>query len=88
MKKRNLENLIEEQEQYSRRNYFLIHGLALEENEDTDEKVIKFFSENLEINVTKNDIDRSHRLGKNSGLIIVKLIRHNLKAKICSKENC
>jgi len=88
----NLENLIEEQELYSRRNYLFIHGLASEENEDTDEKIIKFFSENLEINVTKNDIDRFHRLGKipptwkNSGPIIVKLIRHNLKVKICSKR--
>jgi len=27
--------------------------VLLKKNEDTDEKVLKFFSENLEINVTK-----------------------------------
>ena len=61
-KNENLENLLEAQEQYSRRNCLLIHGLPAEVNENTDKTVIKFLEINLGINVTEKDLDRPHRL--------------------------
>ena len=87
-KNENLENLLEAQEQYSRRNCLLIHGLPAEINENTDNTVIKFLEINLGINVTEKDLDRSHRLSRPNSPIIVKLISHNLKTLIfsCKKK--
>ena len=38
---------MERQEQYSRRNCILIHGLKEEKNESTDDRVLKLFREEL-----------------------------------------
>ena len=42
---------MERQEQYSRRNYILIHGFKEEKNESTEDRVLKFFREELNENV-------------------------------------
>ena len=42
---------IERQEQYSKRNFILIHGLKVEKNESTDDRVVKSFREGLNENV-------------------------------------
>ena len=44
-------------EQYSRRNYLLIHGVTEKENEDTDKLVIEFFEKEMEEKLSANDID-------------------------------
>ena len=79
-----LESRLEEQEQYSRRNCLLIHGVPSVENENTDETAKEFFHSHLDIKLADYDLDRSHRLGnsKNNGPIIVKFTRHNTKQKI------
>ena len=73
------EEKIKMQEQYSRRNCLLVHGVPAEKNEDTNEVVKRVFKNHLSVEVKNNEIDRCHRLGKsNAGNpIIVKLVRHD-----------
>lgn len=79
--------LIEAQEQYSRRNCALLHGVAAAEDEDTDSLVIATVKEHLAITLERHDIDRSHRLGapRDDGKprpIIVKFTRYNTRAAV------
>ena len=55
-----LEKKIDRQEQYSRRNCILIHGIAENKEENTDQQAIDFINDNLDIKIS---IDRSHRIG-------------------------
>ena len=64
MKVEDLEKKMERQEQYSRRNCILIHGLKEEINESTDDRVLKLFREELNEDVLLADLDRTHRIGK------------------------
>lgn len=81
-----LEKSIDAQEQYSRRNCLLIHGISESDNENTDDIVMKTVQENMEITVSINDIDRTHRIGEKvagkTRPIIVKLTRYNMRSKI------
>jgi len=81
-----LHEQIEMQEQYSRRNCLLIHGIPAKSKENTDEQAKTFFQEHLGIQINDDEIDRSHRLGKASGPIIVKLVRHNTKHLLFSNK--
>ena len=58
-----LENKIDSQEQYSRRNCILIHEIAENKEENTDQQVVDFINDNLDIKIDEIDIDRSHRIG-------------------------
>ncbi|KAK3753059.1 hypothetical protein QZH41_005504 [Actinostola sp. cb2023] len=73
-------------EQYSRRNSIRISGITENKDENTDELVMKTIKEKLNIDITTNDLDRSHRVGlRKPGKprqIIVKLVRHNKKVEI------
>ena len=51
------------QEQYSRRNFLLIHGTDEENQENTDEVVINVLKKEMDEEMTHLDIHRSHRLG-------------------------
>ena len=82
-----LKGCLDRQEQYSRRNCLLIHGLPESENENTDELVIDAIKEKMGEEIEKNEIDRSHRIGspKNNGKsrpIIIKFLRYNTRCKI------
>ena len=46
-----LENKIDRQLQYSRRNCILIHGIAENKEENTDQQAIDYFNENLDIKI-------------------------------------
>ena len=59
-----LENKIDRQEQYSRQHCVLIHGIAENKEENTDQQAIHFIHDNLDIKIDKIDIDRSHRIGR------------------------
>ena len=81
------EQKIEQMEQYSRRSCIVINGLECkadedEEHEDTDETAINFFKTHLNIDVDKNELDRSHRLPSKNKPLIVKFVRHNVKTNI------
>ena len=51
------------QEQYSRRNCLRFYGVEESNGENTDDHVCRIVSEVLKIPITKNDIERSHRVG-------------------------
>ena len=55
---------MERQEQYSRRNCILIHGLKEEMDKSTDDRVLKLFRDELNEDVLLADLDRTHRIGK------------------------
>ena len=63
------EKKMEMQEQYSRRNFILIHGLKEKKNEKTDDRVLKLFREKLNEDVLLVDLDRTHRIGKKKRLM-------------------
>ena len=94
MKVEDLEKKMERQEQYSRRNCILIHGLKEEMDESTDDRVLKLFREELNEDVLLADLDRTHRIGKKSDSsskprpVIVKFARYNIREKVFkSKKN-
>ena len=69
LKKENesLKLLIDAQEQYSRRNCILIHGIPENDRENTDQIALDVIKNQLgipEAIVNKKSIDRSHRIGK------------------------
>ena len=76
---KDLEQKVDRQEQYSRRNCLLIHGIKEEKDENTDDVVIKFIQDGLQEEINIEDLDRTHRIGKvNNGKsrpIIVKFAR-------------
>lgn len=83
-----LELEIDDQEQYSRRNCLLVHGIVEERRENTDELIIDIIKNDVDIEISENDIDRTHRIGapRNPGEkprpIIVKFVRYNVRKKV------
>ena len=81
----------DKQEQYSRRNCLLIHGLPESKNENTDLLAMEAFDTKMNIKITDNDIDRTNRIGKpkNNGKrrpFIIKFVRYNVRKKIFSSK--
>ena len=81
------EKKIETQEQYSRRNCIIIHGLKEEKNESTNDKVVKLFREELNEDVLLADLDRTHRIKKKDSSskprpVIVKFAQYNIREKV------
>ena len=77
----------EAHEQYSRRNCLLIHGVAESHGESTDSLVIDTMKKHLAVNLSPNDLDRSHRLGprRSDGRarpIIIKFSCYNVRASV------
>ena len=79
---------LDPQEQYSRRNCLLVHGMEENNNEDTDQEIINIVKNDLGEEITIHDIDRTHRLGKRKldnnvpRPIIVKFTRYNVRNRI------
>ena len=78
---------LDRQEQYSRRNCLLVHGINELDNEDTDNLVIKNIKDLMNEEIVVTDIDRSHRLGKKkvngkARPIIIKFTRYNVRNRI------
>ena len=74
------------QEQYSRRNCLLLHGVP-EAQTDTDNAVLSVANDKLGLNLTRECIDRSHHLGQSTSNgkprpIIVKLTSYDTRRKI------
>ena len=59
-----LEKLQDQQEQYSRRNCLLVHGIAEEKEEITDKVIINTLNETLDLDITLRDLQITHRIGK------------------------
>ena len=85
-----LSSLVNTQEQYSRRNCILIHGLKENQNEDTEEVVIDKIKSEMDLDISPGDIDRTHRIGvptkgKNR-LIIVRSVRYIDRRRIFTNK--
>ena len=81
----------ESQEQYSRRNCLLLHGVAEAEGENTDSLVINTAKKRLVITLKPYDLDRSHRLGApradgRASPIIAKFSRYNVRSTVYSAK--
>ena len=63
MRVEDLEKKLDRQEQYSRRNCILTHGLKEEKNKSTDDRVLKLFREELNEDILV-DLDRTHGIRK------------------------
>ena len=78
-------NKIDRQEQYSRRNCILIHGIAENKEENTNIDI-------LDVKIDEIDIDRSHRIGrydkakKKSRPVIVKFARYNVRGRVFQEK--
>ena len=81
----------DKQEQYSRRNCLLIHGLPESKNKNSDLLAMETIDTKMNIKITDNDIDRTNRIGKpkNNGKprpVIIKFVRYNVRKKIFSSK--
>lgn len=86
-----LEKSFDSQEQYSRRNCLLVHGIEEKEGESTDKIIIDTVADKMNLAITSEDLDRSHRIGKKkegkkSRPIIVKFSRYNVRQKVFSNK--
>ena len=83
---------MERQEQYSRRNCILIHGLKEEMDESTDDRVLKLFRDELNEDILSANLDKTHRIRKKSDSsskprpVIVKFARYNIREKVCESK--
>ena len=83
-----VDKTLDRQEQYSRRNCPFVHGVEGNNNEDTDQEIIKIVKNDLGEEITIHEIDRTHRSGKRKldnnvpQSIIVKFTRYNVRYKI------
>ena len=73
--------MVERQEQYSRRNCILIHGVKENQNEDTDELVVNKTKSEIDLEISSRDnTDCTHRiyvLNKDKNRpIIIKFVRY------------
>ena len=59
-----VDKTLDRQEQYSRKNGLLVHGVEEKKNEDIDQEVINIVKNDLGEVTANHDIDRTHRLGK------------------------
>ena len=84
---------MDRQEQYSRRNCLLIHGITEGNQENTDDLALEIFKEKSDIELTQRGLDRTHRIGKNDKRsnrprpVIGKFIRYNDRKRFFPRKN-
>ena len=87
-----LSGQVDKQEQYSRRNCLLLHGIPRNNNEKTDDLCLAAMNDHLELSITEADIERTHRIGKprdsgqKSRPIIVKFVRYNDRKNVFNRK--
>ncbi|KAB0802627.1 hypothetical protein PPYR_04813 [Photinus pyralis] len=72
-------------QQYSRRNCIRIFGIKEQPDEDTDNVLLHLFKSKLNLDIDINCIDRSHRVGKNTGRgrhIIARFVSYRDRNKV------
>ena len=60
---KNLENQLDQQEEYSPRNCILIHSITETQGENTYDISLPTTNEHLEIELTEKELDHTHRIG-------------------------
>lgn len=87
-----IDKRIDDLEQYSRRNNLRVFGVHEVQGEDTDTLLLDLFRNKLNLTITLNELDRSHRVGKpvsGSGRprpILVKFISYRIRAQIFTNK--
>ena len=82
-----VDKTLDRQEQYSRRNFLLVHGVEGKNNEDSDQEIINIVKNDLGEEITIH-VDRTHCLGKHKldnnvpQLIVLKFTRYNFSNRI------
>ena len=61
--KKDLEEQIDNMEQYSRKQCLIFMGIKEEREENTDQVILEFCKDNLGITISESQLDRSHRIG-------------------------
>ena len=80
-----LERIVDIQEQYSRHNCLLLHGITEYEHENTDELVLETLKEKIHINITPLDLGRTYRHGEKKAssnkprAVMIKFISYNTR---------
>ena len=82
----NLERIVDRQEQYSRRNWLLLHGIAEGEHQNTDELVLETLNKKMHIDLTPSDLDRTHRIRQKKASskkprTVIKFVSYNTRKK-------
>ena len=86
-----LERIVDRQEQYSRCNCLLLHGIAEGEREQTDDLVLETLNEKMHVDLTPSDLDRTHRIGQKKAssdkprAVILKFVSYNTRKRIFFK---
>ena len=85
-----IEQQIHRQEQYSKRNCLLIHGIKERRHKAIDEVVIQTIKSETDIDIDVKDIDQTHQIGAKTEnkrrLITVKLARYSERRKVFSSN--
>lgn len=84
-----MEEALDEQEQYTRRNNIRVYGVPEAKKENTSELFVDLCREKLKINITNNDLDCCHRLAGKEGAskpIIVRFVRRDIRNKIYNEK--
>ena len=83
-----LSEAVEKQQQYSRRNCLLLHGITEKKQQNPGLLRIKAINKHLDLDISDRDIDRTHRTGNPRNAdekprpIISKLVRYNDRKRI------
>ena len=68
----------------------MIHGIKEDKDEVTENMVVNMLQDKLELDISKKDIDRAHRIGKPSPRkkrpITMKFVRNNDCHKVYSNK--
>ena len=88
-----LEESIDAQQQYSRRNCLLLHGIEETKGEDTDNIVLEILNNDMDLNILKTALDCSHRIGnpkskKKPRPIIIKFVRYYDRRDVFMNKKC
>ena len=83
---------VEKQEQHSKRNCLVLHGIPIKKQENTDELCIKAINEHLDLDFNNRGINRKHRIrnprntDEKPRLIIIKIVRYDDRKKIFDRK--
>ena len=82
--KKDLEEQIDNMEQYSRRQSLVFIGIQEERENNTYQVILEFCEDNLGITILESQLDRSHRLGPPKFDDKGKKVNHPIIASFCS----
>ena len=86
-----LERMVDRQEQYSCRNWILIHSITEGERKHTDELVLETLNEKMLVDLTLSDLGRTHHIGQKKSssnktrAVIIKFVSYNARKRFFLK---